>query len=260
MNPLVSYIIPCYNQGDFLNSTLDSVEQEGYKEYEIIVIDDGSEDVNTIQVLQSIEKRNKLKVLRTTNSGPAVARNQGIRSAKGKYLVFLDGDDLIEKGFIEKAILYLEKSSETPAVYGNITFFGERSEKRIQAPVNPAQLCMYNSVTICSVARKAIIDELNGFDEYLSRLGREDWELWLRLTSLGKPPVYIGGDSFRVRVREGSRSQKTKTNLETLQHYVRSKHSAFIMQQFELLYHDNRALRKSFKYWFREKIKSLTGL
>lgn len=102
-NPLISIIVPCYNIEKYISKTLESVRNQTFQNFEIILIDDGSKD-NTGKILDDYSKKDKrIKVIHKINEGVSQARNIGIENAVGEYIYFLDGDDLIEKNLLERA-------------------------------------------------------------------------------------------------------------------------------------------------------------
>lgn len=103
MKPKFSIIIPCYNIEKYISKTLESVFNQTYQSFEIILIDDGSKD-NTGKILDDYSKKDKrIKVVHKENEGVSVARNIGIENAVGEYIYFLDGDDLIENNLLKRA-------------------------------------------------------------------------------------------------------------------------------------------------------------
>lgn len=109
---LVSIIVPVYNAEKFLNDTIKTVENQTYKNWELILVNDCSSD-NSVQIItNSIEKNNKIRLVNLEkNSGAAVARNKGIDEANGKYVAFLDADDLWEKDKLQKQIEFMKKNN-----------------------------------------------------------------------------------------------------------------------------------------------------
>ena len=105
MSPLVSIIIPCYNQVLFLEEAVDSVLNCTYPNFEIIIVDDGSHD-HSAKIALKIHEKNpeKIHVIMQENAGPANARNVGIKAARGKYILPLDGDNKISEDYIQKAV------------------------------------------------------------------------------------------------------------------------------------------------------------
>jgi glycosyltransferase involved in cell wall biosynthesis len=115
---LVSVIIPTYNRADLICQTLDSVVSQTYSRYEIIVVDDGSDD-NTTEVLASWQERtedNCLQVFTAQHFGAPAARNLGLRKSRGEYIQYLDSDDLLLPGKLSDQVSYLEKHADAAAV------------------------------------------------------------------------------------------------------------------------------------------------
>jgi glycosyltransferase involved in cell wall biosynthesis len=104
---LVSIIMPTYNCGAFIEETIRSAQSQTYKDWEMIIIDDGSKD-NSAEVVRSyMEKDERIKFLQQENAGSAAARNNGIRNAEGQYIALLDADDLWEPSFLQEQIAFM---------------------------------------------------------------------------------------------------------------------------------------------------------
>ena len=126
---IISFIIPYYNQAKYIEETLCSVIASTYQNFEIVIVDDGSEDKNKTQLLEIIEVINdkRIRIFHQQNAGPSVARNFAISKANGEILVFLDGDDLIEKDTLELSLKVFNKTPDIDVVYGNNILFGEKN-------------------------------------------------------------------------------------------------------------------------------------
>ncbi len=109
--PSVSVIIPCYNSETLLDETMESLEKQSCKDFEVVCIDDGSTD-GTLEVLHKWEKKNgfNIRIVRQKNNGVSAARNKGISEAKGEIILFLDSDDIYHSSFIEKILNGLKKA------------------------------------------------------------------------------------------------------------------------------------------------------
>ena len=118
----VSVVIPCFNQGKYLQETVNSVKSSTYKNIEIIIVNDGSDDSYTISVLEAINEEN-IKIININNSGVCNARNIGISASSGEYILTLDGDDKISSDYIEKAVKVLDENPEIGIVYSKAKFF-----------------------------------------------------------------------------------------------------------------------------------------
>lgn len=184
-NPKISVIIPAYNRAYCLEETIDSVLTQTYRDYELIVVDDGSTD-NTESLIKG---RQGIKYLRIVqNSGVSAARNLGIRNARGSYICFLDSDDLWIKIKLERQALVMERDPSLAACYTDEIWVrngvrvnsGNRHKKysgRIFSYCLP--LCIISSSSV--MIRAEIIREIGWFDETLPAC--EDYDYWLRLTA-----------------------------------------------------------------------------
>ncbi len=107
MNPLISVIVPCYLQAEYLDECLQSVYDQTYSNWECIIVNDGSLD-NTEEIAKRwLEKDNRFRYIYKENGGLSSARNAGIREAKGEWIQFLDSDDMIHKSkFITKSLFF----------------------------------------------------------------------------------------------------------------------------------------------------------
>lgn len=110
MNKLVSIITPCYNAQDYIADTIKSVQNQTYQDWEMLITDDGSTD-NSVYIIEEIIKTDaRIQLLKNKKLGPAKARNTSIEKATGKYMAFLDSDDLWFPHFLETSIYYCDKS------------------------------------------------------------------------------------------------------------------------------------------------------
>ena len=123
--PNVSVVIPTYNRAQLVTEAIDSVLMQTYKDYEIIVVDDGSTD-DTEQVL--VPYRDRIRYIYQENQGGAAARNAGIRNSKGTYIAFLDSDDLWLPSKLEKQVAVLNEYEDIALVYSNISYCDDRGK------------------------------------------------------------------------------------------------------------------------------------
>lgn len=129
--PLVSVIIPAYNASRFIAETLQSVVNQTWPHWEAFVVDDGSSD-NTVDIAREFES-DKLKIITQVNSGACVARNRGLSQAKGKYIQFLDADDVISEDKLEKQVEVLERNPGYLGVSASVHFM-DGEDYRNMAP------------------------------------------------------------------------------------------------------------------------------
>ncbi len=185
--PAVSIIIPAYNLAPYLAETLDSVFAQTYRDFEAIVINDGSTDDTEARIAPF---RDRVVYIHQENRGVMAARNAGLRAARGRYIALLDGDDLWLPRFLEVLVGMLEADSNISAAYPNALYFGwPRHDGKLHQEAFPvAEPVTFDRVLRREcyifgllVFRREVIDEVGGYDESLQGQGAEDFELWLRM-------------------------------------------------------------------------------
>ncbi len=184
MNPKVSICIPTYNRKDYLKETLDSVFAQTYKDYEVIVVDDGSTD-GTKDMLD--RSGYKLRYQWQANAGVAAARNVLIKLAKGEFIAFIDSDDLFLPNAIERLLGAIENESGNVIAYSsylridpNGKVIGKCKRKLHNGYITTQLFRSIFVHTLGSMFPKKILKDIGGFDESL--LVAEDYDLWLRLS------------------------------------------------------------------------------
>jgi len=184
MKPLVSVIIPTHNRCRYLSEAVDSVLAQTYPHLEIFIVDDGSTD-DTPQVLEKYG--NKIKYLRQECRGVCVARNNAIRQAAGKYVAFLDDDDVWLPQKLEKEVAFLESHEDHGFVFSSFRYFSDEKadmgERRRNEYEEMTYEYLYNQNLIFSTSlvtmRKECLDRFGLFDEGLVQSA--DYDLWLRI-------------------------------------------------------------------------------
>jgi glycosyltransferase involved in cell wall biosynthesis len=200
--PLVSVVIPCYNQGPFLADSIGSVLASTMDDYEIVVVDDGSTDGETCRILDHLDYP-RTRLLRTANSGLASARNNGIAAARGRYILPLDADDRIGPGYLEKGAAILDARPGVGIVYCLGELFGLRKGPIEAADYSLRRMLFSNLIFSCALFRRSDWEEAGGYDSGMVH-GCEDWDFWLSLIDLGREVVRLPEVMFYYRIREES--------------------------------------------------------
>lgn len=128
-NPEISVIIPFYNASDFINETIESVIHQSFSDWEIILINDGSTDDSLDKIHSYLSE--KVKLYSQTNKGVSEARNYGFLKSKGKYVVFLDADDILSNNFLQERAFFLEQNNEYGFCCGDIIMFQDKTDNII---------------------------------------------------------------------------------------------------------------------------------
>jgi glycosyltransferase involved in cell wall biosynthesis len=232
MKPLISIIIPCYNHGLYIQEAIDSVEKsKGKYSVEIVIVDDGSTDFETKVILKKIED-NGYFVLYQENGGIGNARNNGIKVAKGKYILPLDSDNVIEKPYLNEAIEIMETNKNIDILYGNAFLFGDKSGEWIVDDFDLDKLKKGNYIDACAIYKKSVWKSLGGYDEKMPKMGFEDWDFWINC-SLNKFNFYhLPSFCFSYRVLKNSMIRQL-TNLDHLYIilYMNSKYNNLVKQE-----------------------------
>jgi Glycosyl transferase family 2 len=203
--PRLSVLVPCFNQGAFLDEAVDSVLAQTFTDYEIVVVDDGSTDEATRRKLATYQ-RPKTRVLRTRNRGLPAARNAAAATAAGDVFCALDADDRLEPTWFEKGIAVLDTDPSLAFVSHWLETFGD--EHWIWRPERcdlPAMLAR-NAVNGAALVRRAAFETVGGYDERM-REGCEDWDFWLRLIERGFKGTIVPEVLFHYRRTAGSMSR-----------------------------------------------------
>lgn len=209
--PLVSIIIPCYNQGHFIQDALDSIAMLDNNSYEIIIINDGSTDSFTKVYLQQLSEKG-FNVINQENKGLGFARNIGIKASKGKYILPLDSDNKLSPNALN-GLEILESNSNVDVVYGDRLFFGDKTGVEYVGAFNLQKLMLGNYIDACALIRKSVIEAV-GFYSPMKIMGCEDWDLWLRIAFGGYVFYYTNDVMFDYRVTKKSMLRSLNANIK----------------------------------------------
>ena len=197
--PKVSVIIPCYNQGEYIDYAVDSVLEQTFQDFEIIIVNDGSTDDFTNEKLKNYNKP-KTKVIDTINLGLSAARNNGILASTGKYILPLDADDKIGNTYLEKAVRILDENNKIGILYCEAELFGEKSGKWDLPDYNFYEFLCENQIFCSAFFRRDDYNKTNGYNSSLI-YGSEDWDFWLTLIENGVEVYRIPETLFYYRIR-----------------------------------------------------------
>ena len=216
MKPRISVCIPCYEQAQYLAQAIDSVLAQTLKPYEIIVINDGSQDETRYVALQYPE----IKYIEQSNKGLASARNTGIMNMTGDYFYPLDADDMMLENCIEKVSQVIEET-DADIVAPSFKCFG-KNEGTVQLTPNPTleDFKIANRIGYFSAIRRTALLEIGGYSPRMTH-GYEDYHLWVNLLSIGKKIITIPDILILYRTKENSMitdAQKHHSELMTQIH------------------------------------------
>lgn len=233
--PPVAVVIPCRDHGHLIIEAIASVERSVPEPYELIIVDDGSRDPGTVEIMDRLEEAG-YRIEHQEPSGVCAARNRGFALARAPYIIPLDADNRLRPGpFLAAAIAELEADPSLGVVYGDRHEFGLRKglQKIVDFDLNT--LLRGNYIDTCAVVRWTTWSDTGGYDEKF--LTWEDWELWIRVARRGWKFRHLDQVAFDYRVRPGSRVSATqnpqilKTILERVMTSHREVFEPYLIQQ-----------------------------
>lgn len=192
----VSVIIPCYNGGAHLLGALDSLDAQTFRDFDVVVVDDGSNDGATLGILDSIAER--VRIVRQGNRGLPAARNAGFATARADLVLPLDCDDRLDPRFLEATVDALGRNSDAAYAFTDLMLCGEKRGV-LAKRFNLFTQLFVNQLPYCMLIRHADWRDAGGYDESL-RDGYEDWEFNIRLASLGRFGVAVSKPLFLYRI------------------------------------------------------------
>jgi glycosyltransferase involved in cell wall biosynthesis len=237
----ISVIIPCYEQGIYLIECIESVLQQTQCPDEIIIVNDGSCDSITRQVINSdFIKTNAFIIQNQTAQGLPLARNVGIQHAQGTYILVLDADDKIAPRYIESATKILKEYSSVGIVCGDGMFFGARSGKTSFPEFSKWRMTMDNCIFSASIFRKTDWEQVGGYcDDF--RSGFEDWDFYLSLLESGLEYQHLNEIVYYYRRHNANMTNSLDRNLkmkEKLYSLLLKRHERFFRQHaYDALLH-----------------------
>ena len=189
--PAVSVIMPAYNVAPYIGDALNSVLNQTFTDFEVVVTDDGSTDETASVVAPFAARDERVRLLRKSNGGLSSARNHALRHAAGDFFALLDSDDLWDPGFLEAQVAALRSRPDVGIVTANARYLGGPHDGQPARPWPDARpqptlatiIADEESIFIMSVFRREVYARLGDFDE--SMRTNEDYDYWLRAAAAG---------------------------------------------------------------------------
>jgi hypothetical protein len=195
---LVSVVIPCFNYGHFVKDAVSSALRQTISSLEVIVVDDGSRDSETVRVLENLKTLPRVRLIRQSNAGLPSARNAGIALARGEYICCLDADDTLEPSYVELCIAALELDRSSGFAYSWVQLFGDETGVWRTREFDISEALYDNYTSVSAVFRRDDWLAVGGYRPDM-RSGYEDWEFWLRVAALGRRGRLIRSPLFNHR-------------------------------------------------------------
>lgn len=210
---LVSIITPMYNGERFVAKTIESVLNQNYTKWEMIIIDDGSKDNSPTIVEEYSKKDKRIQLVRQKNAGSGAARNNGIRRAKGQYICLLDADDTWENNFLEEQIKLIKEKDAT-LVFSSHNRIDENDNICLKPFIVPEKIDYNSLLKTCSISCLTAMYDISKFGKFYLREDfkslRDDYILWLEI--IKKCKVAYGNKKIlaNYRVMQSSTSGNKK--------------------------------------------------
>ncbi|MBI2781899.1 MAG: glycosyltransferase family 2 protein [Chloroflexi bacterium] len=224
--PTVSIVIPCYNQAQYLPDAVHSVVAQTFTDWEIVIVDDGSPDA-TAEVARRLagEVGSRLRIVSQPNGGLAAARNAGVAAARGRYILPLDADDMLEPKMLARTVDMLEREPGIAIVYTDLRQFGRGAAVVRAEEFSASRLLEANHLSYCSLYRREIWEAVGGYNPNM-RHGYEDWDFWIGAAERGYVARRIPQALFRYRVRANGMYANALRHDFELRTQIRANHPA----------------------------------
>ncbi len=220
--PTISVFLPCYNAHAYLPRALDSLRAQTFRDFEIIIINDGSTDPETNAYLESLP--DDVRVVHQENRGLSGARNRGFNEARADLILPLDCDDWLAPKFLTDAHAALQAAPEKSFVFADLTLEGEAAGV-LEKPHNSFEQLYFNQLPYCILLPRAAWEAIGGYDESM-QLGYEDWEFNIRLGLNGYTGLPLNKPHFHYHVSaDGMLASTSRVRHVELWRYIRDKHA-----------------------------------
>ncbi len=245
--PLVSIIMPAYNCEKYIADSIDSILEQTYVDWELIVVDDGSSDATENIILKYIDKYENIKYFKNKeNVGVSATRNRAIRLSSGKYIAFLDSDDLWTKDKLEKQVSFMLEHGHK-FTFTASSFIDENGDSytgifNIPKSVKYKKLKKQNVISCSSVViEKGILER---FDLNSAEL-HEDFLLWLTIMKKGIVAYGINEPMLIYRISKNSKSGNKKKSIKMTYNTYRADKNSKIKSYYYLMFY---VFKSFFKY------------
>lgn len=233
----VSIVIPCYNAGDFLYEAVESALAQTYADLEIVIVDDGSTDPRTIEILEEA-RWPRTQIIHQKNAGPAAARNTAVAAASGVYILPLDADDKIAPTYVENAVAAMTERQDVGVVYCRAMKFGAENGPWNLPVYTLRELVIDNVIFVTALYRKSDWEAVGGYSENLLH-GVEDYEFWVKIVNLGREVVQLDEYLFFYRIQQSSRTTGFAQNRSVMARTyadIFRQNSTFFMRNAEFIF------------------------
>lgn len=204
---------------------MESVLAQDVPETEVVIVDDGSTDPGIRDVLEEAAGYPAVRIARTEYRDVSKARNFGFGQTSGRFVLFLDADDKIGKGFLRATVSALEGRPDCGVAFTDVRLFGDETMRWRTGPLLfSGEIYLYNYLGIFSLVRRECVEAVGGF---MANLGAfEDWDFWMKLCHIGVRFIKVRDAVAFYRKHPGSMMEKAKPRLDKLLHVMILNHKA----------------------------------
>ena len=223
MSKKISIVLPTYNGEKIIKKSIDSILNQTYGDFELIIVNDCSTD-NTLNIIKEYEnKDNRIKIINNViNKKLPLSLNVGFENATGEYLTWTSDDNMYHKNALEVLVNFLDNNENIDLVYANynlIDIDGRVIEEKIKH--KPDEIKFYNPIGACFMYRKEIAHKIGVYDKDLFLA--EDYEYWIRIYLNGKI-FHIDENLYDYAIHENSLNKKKKDKIEMQTYLAKDKH------------------------------------
>lgn len=261
MNELVTIVIPCYMQAQFLQEAIDSVRAQTYPHWECVIVNDASPDHTAAVADAAAAADSRIRVInKPHNEGLPFARNTGIRTANGKFILPLDADDAITSDYLEASVTEFQKNPQLKLVYTDVQCIGSRNDIVERLDWDMEKICHMNLLHPTGLFKKEDFDKTQGYRPNI--FGYEDWDFWIQLINNPNESFRINRPLFICRIKEQSMITELLTDLEK-ERAIRKKIYEYNKKKFRqhapaLSYHyELSAEYKDYLYILNQRLKNI---
>lgn len=229
----VSVIMPCFNDGAYIEEAVASIRAQTYPNIELVIIDDGSDEPETKAVLEKLESSGAV-LLHTNRLRPAGARNAGIAAATGEYILPVDADDLIAPNYIEKAVKIMDDNDNIGVVYCHADLFGEQSGPWELPDYSLEKMLLDNIIFVSAMFRREDWCKVGGYRTTMKH-GMEDYDFWLSILELDRSVHQLPEVLFHYRIKPVSRTTRFQED------------PAVVQQTYRMIYNQHPVLYEKYK-------------
>ena len=237
-NPLVSVIMPYYEQSEFVLDAVRSVESQTYANVELILVDDCSPNVPAAELLEWRQMSNLKMIRHTENKGAAASRNTAVRNASGDLILPLDADDMISSIFLDTTVPVLTGDPDLGGVYTQVQRFGDLEEVWVPECVMPRHLSSGGPNTF--LFRRAVFDSVGGYKEHLRFA--EDFDFWISAFERGWSFERVDEILFFRRLQAAGKSNR-KNCVEVMRNLLKEHRALCVTHAEDLI------VAEIEKYW-----------